>query len=154
MERSTFSLVLLGLLMGTVTGAGLYQVIAVMPAWFSSPPTSFAGIAGKRDKAFWIPLQTLALLSLVFALVANWAIPERKGPLLVTLGCNLLVWIATGVYFVPEVLRFTKMPKDGPATPELRARGLRWLRLQWGRIVLVAAGQIGVLLALAEPVSP
>jgi hypothetical protein len=153
MDKSKFSLVLLGLLMGTVTGAGLYQLIAVMPTWFSSPPASFAGIGGKRDRTFWIPLQTLAMLGLAFALVANWAIPERKGPLLVTLACNVLVWIATGVYFVPEVLRFMKMPKDGPATPELRARGQRWLRLQWGRIVLLAAGQVGVLLALAEPLS-
>ena len=150
MDGSTLSLVLLGLLMGTVAGAGLYQMIAVMPSWFASPPASFAAIGGKRDRLFWIPLQTLTMLALAYALVANWGIPERKGPLLVTLGCNALVWTATGVYFVPEILRFMKMPKDSPANEVLRARGRRWLRLQWGRIGLLVAAQAGVLLALAE----
>ena len=149
MTPSTFSLVLLGLLMGTVAGAGLYQLVAVMPGWFASPPASFAGIGGKRDRSFWIPLQSLTMLALAFALVVNWGIAQRKGPLLGTLACNALLWIATGVYFVPEILRFTKMPKDSPATEELRARGRRWLRLQWGRIALLVAGQVGVLLALA-----
>jgi hypothetical protein len=150
MDTATFSVFLLALFLGTVTGAGLYQLIAVMPTWFSSPPASFSGIGGKRDRAFWIPLQTLTLLALAFALVMNWGIPERKSPLLLTLGCNVLVWIATGVYFVPEILRFMKMPKDAPSTPELVARGRRWLSLQWGRVVLLVVGQVGALLALAS----
>jgi hypothetical protein len=62
---------LLALFLGTVSGAGLYQLIAVMPTWFASPRTSFSGIGGKRDRAFWIPLQTTTLLMLAFALVAN-----------------------------------------------------------------------------------
>lgn len=140
---------LLALLLGTVTGAGLYQLIAVMPAWFSSPPASFSAIGGKRDRAFWIPLQTLTLLALAFALYLDWGIPERRSPLLLTLGCNVLVRIATGVYFVPEILRFTKMPKNAPSTAELVARGRRWLGMQWGWILLLVVGQVGALLALA-----
>jgi hypothetical protein len=56
----------------------------------------------------------------------------------------------TGAYFLPEILKFTKMPKDAPATLDLVARGRRWLRLQWGRILLLVVGQVGLLLALAS----
>jgi hypothetical protein len=146
---ATFALFLTALLFGTVAGAGLYQRIAVMPGWFASPPASFSAIGGKRDRTFWIPLQSAALLSLVFAVVMNWGIAERRTPLLVAAGANLLVWIATGVYFVPEILRFTKIPKDAPSTPGLVARGRRWLRFQWGRILLLVVGQAGILLALS-----
>jgi hypothetical protein len=151
MGTSTFSLVLLGMLMGTVAGAGLYQLITVMPTWFASPPASFAGIGAKRDRMFWIPLQTLNMLALLFALVMNWGIPGRRSPLLVTLGANVLVWIATGVYFVPEILKFTKMAKDRDArpTPDLSSRGRQWLRLQWGRIALLVLAQVFILFALA-----
>jgi dihydrofolate reductase len=45
------------------------------------------------------------------------------------------------VYFVPEILRFLKMPKDAPSKPVLVARGRRWLTLQWGRIVLLIVGR-------------
>jgi hypothetical protein len=150
MDVATVALFLAALLFGTAAGAGLYQLIAVMPTWFSSPPASFSAIGGKRDRTFWIPLQSAALLSLVFAVITNWGIPERKTPLLLAAGANVLVWIATGVYFVPEILKFTKMPKDAPSTPELAARGRRWLRLQWGRIVLLLVGQAGILLALSS----
>ena len=150
MDLPTFSLFLAALLFGTVAGAGLYQLVAVMPEWFSSPPASFSAIGGKRDRTFWIPLQSAALLSLVFAVITNWGIPERRTSLLVAAGANVLVWIATGVYFVPEILKFMKMPKDAQATPELVARGRRWLKLQWGRIVLLVVGQAGILLALSS----
>jgi hypothetical protein len=149
-DLPTFALFLAALLFGTVAGAGLYQLVAVMPGWFSSPPVSFSGIGGKRDRTFWIPLQSAALLSLVLAVITNWGIPERRTALLVAAGANVLVWIATGVYFVPEILKFTKMPKDAPATPDVAARGRRWLKLQWGRIVLLVIGQAGILLALSS----
>lgn len=35
MDKTTFSVSLLALLLGTVTGAGLCQLIAVMLTWFS-----------------------------------------------------------------------------------------------------------------------
>jgi hypothetical protein len=145
---STFFLILLGLLMGTVSGAALYQLIAVMPGWFAALPASLSAIGGKVDRGFWIPLQTSALLAMVVALVLNWGHTDRRSPLLFAFACNVIVWIATGAYFVREILWFAKFPKDAPATPELRARGRRWLSLQWIRIVLLIAGQVGILLAL------
>jgi hypothetical protein len=150
---STASLVFTGLALSVGTGAGLYQQVFEMPLWFAEPPASFARIAagGADARAFWIPVQAAAVLGLVASLLLNWGSRRRRALLAAAVAGLIAGALATGVYYLPEVLAFAAMPPDGPPSPELTARGHQWLALNWVRQGLAVAIQGLVLVALGTP---
>ena len=126
------------ILIWIVVIVGIWQRIFQMPKWFSNPPTSFELIRkqSKKAKLFWIPLSVLFMISACTALVLNWQYPDTRIHILGAVICFALTGILSGVYFVKEVLAFSRMPADVPRTPELLRRTKRWLRWTTVRDVL------------------
>ena len=118
--------------------AGLYQRIFEMPKWFANPPVSFELIRkqSKAARAFWIPLSALFMISLLTALILNWQNHIVRSYIFATLACFGLTGALSGIYFVKEVIAFTKISIDAPQTPELLHRVKFWLRWTTVRDVL------------------
>jgi hypothetical protein len=117
---------------------GLYQRIFRMPKWFANPPSSFELIRkqSKGAKIFWIPVSTLFMISVCFALIFNWRLPLVRSHLIFAIISYGLAGILSGMYFVKEVIAFTKMTVDAPSSPELHGRVKLWLRLTTIRDIL------------------
>ena len=109
---------------------GLYQRIFQMPKWFANPPSSFELIRkqSKTARAFWLPLSALLMVSLIGALILNWQSTNSRTHLFGALACFGLTGALSGIYFVREIIAFTKIPVDAPQTPELLRRTRLWLR--------------------------
>jgi hypothetical protein len=110
--------------------AGTYQRIFKMPKWFEDPPASFERIRrqSKGAKRFWIPLSLVFIISLLISLILNWQSAIARSYIIAALACFGLTGALSGMYFVKEVLAFSKMPVDTPKTPELISRTRSWLR--------------------------
>ncbi len=117
---------------------GTWQRIFQMPKWFSDPPASFELMRqqSKKAKSFWIPLSILFMICACTSLILNWQYPDTRNHIIGGLACFVTTGILSGVYFVKEVLAFSKMPADSPHTPELIRRTKRWLRWTTVRDIL------------------
>jgi hypothetical protein len=137
-------------LLGTAVGAGVNQSLFVMPDWFTSPPESLATAqAGHPFRSFWIPLRAGCALALGGALALNRGHRQRRNLLAVALGLYAGTWVATAAYFAPEVLRLGD--KDSViAISESTRRGQRWLRLTWGRHLVMAGAWLLTAIALSR----
>ena len=118
--------------------AGTYQRIFEMPKWFANPPASFELIRkqSKTARIFWIPLSILFVISACIALILNWQYAGTRVHIIGALICFGLTGLLSGVYFVKEVIAFTKIPVDAAQTPELLRRVRVWLRWTTVRDVL------------------
>ena len=149
---ATYVTLAAALVLAAIMIAGLYTAAVVVPSWFASPPASFARIRDDGPGTRLIMVGQLVLTVLLCtALVLNRRAPARRNFLLAAFGCYLLVWIASGVYFVPELFAFINTPADAPLTAELTARTGRWATLNWGRALLFVAAGALLLRALALP---
>lgn len=130
--------------------AGSYERIYRIPKWFQNPPQSFGLIAPqtKRSSRFWIPVQLLFTISFIVTLITNWKLPEVRPYLILSLVCFLTVGASSGVFFVKEILIFSKMPATTPATPQLRLRANRWLKWTTTRNVLQFISLVLLLIVL------
>jgi hypothetical protein len=135
--------------MTATASVGVYEGLFVMPRWFADPPRSLALIRNRATVKFWIPLQLLTAAGVVWAATANWHVRDARGLLVAAIVGYLLVWLSTAVYFVPNVLRFSKVDPDGPPSRELAARGRRWLAGTWVRQLFMLGTAVALLMTLA-----
>jgi hypothetical protein len=137
--------------MAGAVGGGLYEHIVLMPLWAASPPASLAMIqpgTGVPLQKFWIPVHVAITVSLLLSLVLAWK--ERKARRCLLIGCGsyaiMRVW--SGLFFIPEMLAFQRVPLEAPASLELTARVARWTFWTWFREPLDAMAFLSFLLAL------
>lgn len=127
---------------------GLYQRIFEMPKWFTNPPASFDLIRrqSKKARTFWITLSALFMISVCTALIFNWQYPDTRNHIIGAIVCFGLTGALSGIYFVREIIAFTKIPATAPQTPELLHRTRFWLRWTTVRDVLqlFAAGFLSI----------
>jgi hypothetical protein len=128
---------------------GTYQRIFRMPKWFEDPPASFKRIRqqSKPARIFWIPLSALFMVSAVISLVLNWEQAAVRNYIFTSVACFGLTGALSGIYFVKEVLAFSKMPVTAPKTNDLLARTRVWLRRTTVRDALQLLAAISVTLA-------
>src|SRR3982751_4408377 len=99
--------------------AGLYQRIFKMPKWFANPPASFELIRrqSKKARAFWILLSFLFIISAVTAWFLNTQSEDVRKHILGGVICFGLSGLLSAIYFVKEVIAFTRIPTDASQTP-------------------------------------
>jgi hypothetical protein len=137
------------LCMTVVAGVGFYQAMFVMPEYFSSPPESLRRYQADTSWKFWLPLHAVTLPALVLSLVDNWS-SDRFALVLSATVCYAASWIATFIWFIPGVIEFNKVDVNGPYSEELADKGRRWLRRSSGRLVLMLAAAVLLVLALGS----
>jgi hypothetical protein len=67
---------------------------------------------------------------------------------LIGLGSYVIMRVWSGLFFIPEMLAFQKVPIDAAASLELTARVARWTFWTWFREPLDALSFLSFLLAL------
>ncbi len=131
--------------------SGAYQRLIIMPKWFADPPASFELIRKQNRKVriFWIPLSSLYVIFVVASLIFNWRHSEVRLYLISAIACFLITGILSGSYFIREVISFSQIPIDAPATTGLINRVKFWLRwttlrdvLQFIAAILVTAAYL------------
>jgi hypothetical protein len=131
---------------------GGYERMYRMPKWFENPPQSFGLITHqtKKSTVFWIPVQLLFIVALIIAIITNWKYADVRIYLMLALGCFVAVAVLTGVYFVKEILTFSKVPATTPLTPALKKRAQQWLRWTTVRNVIQAVSLGLLIVALTK----
>lgn len=146
---STTILLIASILSWLGVAVGLFQRIFLMPKWFENPPESFERIRSqsKTAKIFWIPLSMLTIISYFVSLILNWKFSESRWDIIIAIICFGLIGMLSGIYFVKEVLAFSKIPVDATQTPELLKRTNFWLKWTTVRDVLQISTAIFITLA-------
>jgi hypothetical protein len=129
-------LILLCFSMAAAIGGGLYESIVLIPLWSKSPPSSFSIIqpeTGVPLQQFWVPVHAAITLFLILALVLTWRDLTVRRLLLVSLVAYIVMRVWSGLFFIPEMLAFQKIPLDSPPSAELSARVARWTFWTWFR---------------------
>jgi hypothetical protein len=131
-----WSLILLCFSMGGAIGGGLYEQIVLTPLWSASPPSSFSIIqprTGVPLQNFWIPIHAAITIFILLSLFLTWKEIKVRRLLLVGLGSYIVMRVWSGVFFIPEMLAFQKIPLDSPPSAELSARVAKWTYWTWFR---------------------
>ena len=145
------SLLLLCVSMAVALGGGFYESFVLIPLWSKSPPSSFAIIqpgTGVPLQRFWIPVHVAITLCLLLALVMTWGEPTVRCLLLVALGSYIVMRVWSGLFFIPEMLAFQKVPLDEAPSVALSARVSRWTFWTWWREPLDVISFVCALLAV------
>ncbi|MCW3108440.1 MAG: hypothetical protein JWQ09_2946 [Segetibacter sp.] len=129
--------------------AKLYQRFFEMSKRFENPPSSVELIRkqDKRARAFWLPLSALIVIFLIGALILNRKSVGVRIHIFGALVCFGLAGVLNGIYFVKEIIAFTKIPVDAPQTPELLRRTRLWLKWTIVRDVLQVFAALFVTIA-------
>jgi hypothetical protein len=150
-RAAQWSLVLLCCSMACAVGGGLYEHMVLMPLWAASPPLSLAMIqpgTGVPLQAFWMPVHAAITVCLLVSLVLAWQERTARRFLLIGLGSYVVMRVWSGLFFIPEMLAFQRVPLNAPASLELTARVSRWTFWTWFREPLDALAFLSFLLAL------
>jgi hypothetical protein len=146
-----WSLILLCFSWAAAIGGGLYESSVLTPLWSRSAPSSFAIIqpgTGVPLQRFWIPVHTAIAAFIVLALVTTWRDTTVRRLLVVAVVSYIVMRVWSGLYFIPEMLAFQKVPLDSPPSAELSARVSRWTFWTWFREPLDIISFLCSLLAL------
>jgi hypothetical protein len=156
-ERSTnvtlakWSLILLCFSIAVAIGGGLYEQIVVTPLWSASPPSSFSIIqpgTGVPLQRFWIPVHAAITVFILLSLFVTWKEIKVRRLLVIGLGSYVMMRIWSGLFFIPEMLEFQKVPLDSDPSAELSARVASWIFWTWFREPLDMISFLCFLLAL------
>ncbi len=117
-------------MLGVIFIAGVRERVVNIPQWFADPPASFELIRKQAPAAarFWIPVQIVFLVALVFAFITNWKHHDVRLMMIFGTSAFLLVIVLTAAFYVKEVMAFSKMPVDAPLTEDLLKRANTWFR--------------------------
>jgi hypothetical protein len=150
-SAAKWSLILLCFSMAGAIGGGHYEHMVLMPLWAASAPSSFTIIqpgTGVPLQEFWIPIHVAITVFLLLSLVLAWKERKARRFLLIGLGSYVIMRVWSGLFFIPEMLAFQRVPLDAPASLELTARVARWTFWTWFREPLDALSFLSFLLAL------
>jgi hypothetical protein len=122
-----------------ISGAALYEHIAVVPQWSAAPPASlsmFQGEYGINPESFWMMIHPVTLLFMITALILCRKSAQQKY-LLITFSGYILILITTAIYFVPELIALTTVEFSETADAELTDRAGLWEILSIIRMVII-----------------
>ena|SRR5947207_4760209 len=131
-----WSVILLCFAMAAAIGGGIYESVVLAPIWRKSPPASFSIIqprTGVPLQRFWIPVHVAITLFGVLALVSTWNCSPVRQLLFTGMASYVVMRVWSGLYFIPEMLKFQKVPPDTPPSAALSARVSRWTFWTWFR---------------------
>ena len=150
---SAASLVLLCFSLAAALGGGFYEHAVLTPLWRKAPPQSFSVIqpgTGVPLQQFWIPVHAAITVFFVSSLVLAWRDLPVRQLLLVALASYTVMRAWSGVYFIPEMLKFQRVPLDAAPSADLTARVARWTFWSWFREPLDVVSFACAVLALFQ----
>ena len=146
---NSITLIAVTLTLAVIFLAGLRERLINIPRWFANPPSSFELIRQQAPAAmrFWIPVQIIFIVTLIAAFVVNWEIRDVRLMLIFGTAAFFVVIALTGIYYVKEIMAFSKMPPDAPVTDELLKRAHRWYSTTVSRNIIQGIALLFFILA-------
>jgi cytochrome bd-type quinol oxidase subunit 2 len=136
-------------------GGGVFDTISSHPTWYANPVAYVRGPAAIPEGMVnpW-PFTTAALGLLTLASIAAFARYRGHGrrEVLTVLAGVFIILIATGVYFVPTLIRFANHAALSDA--QVTSMSLMWMRLNVIRILLLLALFVYALIGLMRLAQP
>jgi hypothetical protein len=131
---------------GFILGAGLYEMLVVVPFWAGNAPQSlmdgnpFLRVPIRSGQVFW-PVVTpcLGIIALA-AFLTSFGMPQKEMSWrLAGTGLFLVITIVTLAYFRPSIINMVVHHGAGRSDDALAAGAKMWVALNWLRIAAVAA---------------
>ena len=148
--------------LGIELGGGLYETLVVMPLWSAAAPDSvtayyqhnvanpqFTLNAGGRFWIFATPLVGLTAIAALFSGLRTR--PEHRKWRVAGAVLALIVVISTFAWFVPNIIKLMGKDVTQMSAGEIASLTDWWVRLNWVRAVIYAAGWLAALRALSIP---
>ncbi len=123
----------------TMNGAQLWETVLFVPAWSANPPETlyfFNGPSGIELSKFWIILHAVHEVSMVVALIYNWAFPKRRNWMLFLFCVHISLRVWTLIYFAPVILEFQNTAIGGVAHQDIIQKAKDWRNLNYLRVAV------------------
>ena len=85
----------------------------------------------------------------ILSLALSWRQAEVRRFLFIGFGSYIVMRVWSGLFFIPEMLAFQKVPIDSPSSAELSARVANWTFWTWFREPLDVLSFVCFLFALS-----
>ena len=99
-------------------------------------------------QTFWIPVHAGITIFVLLSLFSAWKDKRVRRLLLIGLASYIIMRVWSGLFFIPEMLAFQRVPVTSPPSPELSARVASWTYWSWFREALDIISFLCFLLAL------
>lgn len=131
---------------GFILGAGLYEMLVVVPFWAGNAPQSlmdgnpFLRVPIRSGQVFW-PVVTPGLgIVAIAAFLTSFGMPQKAMTWrLAGTGLFLAMTIVTLAYFRPSIIDMVVHHGAGRSGAALAAQAKMWVALNWLRIAAVPA---------------
>jgi len=131
---------------GFILGAGLYEMLVVVPFWARHAPQSlmdgnpFLRVPVRAGQVFWpVTTPVLGIVALAAFLTSFGMPPKEMIWRLAATGLFLVVTVVTLAYFRPSIINMVVRHGAGRSGDALAAGAKMWVSLNWLRIAAVAA---------------
>jgi hypothetical protein len=147
---------------GIALGAKLFDLIVLAGAWSSAPPESLTLLPyGPQFRVnpgqFFMPVSLVALVGAAGALISGWTTPfEYRRWLWSPVLLLVAVWVITVPVMWPlnAALRSASHGATNASNAEVMRMAHRWIRVDWLRVAMIAAGFLSAIRAISLSVPP
>lgn len=145
---------------GIGLGAKLFDLIVVAGAWSAAPPHSLARLPYGPDFRinpghFFLPVSAMIATGAFGALIVGWNTPSQYR-LWLWLSALLIVgvWLVTAPIMWPMNTALYAASREGSGANPAEAIRMahRWVRYDWLRVSMIAAGFVSAIRAISAPV--
>lgn len=136
-------------------GGLIYEMVVILPLWSASPPESVQEWNARpqyviNPTRFYLPVALATILSAVAASIAGWNVPRsRRLWLVIAAVCAMTTLVFTIVFFFPRNEVLFRNQSSGLTGEEITAIAHGWIRANWLRVCIMAAGFFSALRALS-----
>lgn len=136
------------LVLGAIAlGGGLYETMLIDRSWPRMPELIQPQRGGINRAMFWGPVQILFEVTLLVALWLAWAGLQARPWIIAALVLHLAARVWSFVYFIPLAIKFQN---GETASPPDDAKKYQWVKLSRWRVVLGAAVQLMLAIAIVR----
>lgn len=131
-----------------MNGAQIFETAVIVPKWTAAPPESFRMFKGQYGldfKSFWIAMHSVHEITFILAIMFCWRIDPVRNWLLVLFAIHFAVRVWTLMYFAPNIIEFQKIANAGSEVTDLLARTTQWRNLNYVRVGIFLAVNIGLI---------
>ena len=154
MSFSKISLIITIIFWGVLLGGIVYSHIVFFPVYFSNLPDSAVLVNGKyalHEENFWMTIHPVLILLLIITITSNWKNNPRRKKILISFVLYAIVLIVSNIYFIPELINFSKSATSSLPPAEWLRRSNNWMAYSITRGIIMFAGIIPLFIALLKP---
>ena len=150
------TIILIGaiIIWGVLLGGIVYSHIVYFPVFLSNLPESAVLVNGKyalHEENFWMAIHPVLIVLLIITIISNWKNRPRRKKILISFVLYAVVLIVSSIYFVPELINFSKSATSLIPPSEWLRRSSNWMTYSIIRGIIMFAGVIPLFIALLKP---